>query len=151
MKLFKTMVFEQSIKYNGTSLPKAKLTKSEEVYEYLLQIAEHDELQVREYFYAIYLNRRNVVVSYATISFGGVAGTIVDIKIIAKHAIDSLASSVIICHNHPSSCVNPSPEDVKLTHKIEKALLLFDIKLLDHIIIGNRDGQYTSLSDDGIF
>ena len=84
---------------------------------------------------------------FAKISQGGTAGTVVDIKIIAKYAVDSLSTSVIICHNHPSGNKQPSDADLNITRKIKDALLLLDIKLIDHIIITEND--FFSFADNG--
>ena len=93
------------------------------------------------------LNRANNTTGFAKISQGGTAGTVVDIKIIAKYAVDSLSSSVIICHNHPSGNKQPSDADLNITRKIKDALLLLDIKLVDHIIITEND--FFSFADNG--
>ena len=84
---------------------------------------------------------------FAKISQGGTAGTVVDIKIIAKYAVDSLSPKVIICHNHPSGNKQPSDADLNTTRRIKDALLLLDIKLIDHIIITEND--FYSFADNG--
>jgi len=93
------------------------------------------------------LDRANNTAGFAKISQGGTAGTVVDIKIIAKYAVESLSSSVIICHNHPSGNITPSEADINITKKIKDALLLFDIKLTDHIILS--ENNYYSFADNG--
>lgn len=82
------------------------------------------------------------------ISQGGVAGTFVDVKIVAKYAIESLCAGVFFIHNHPSGNVIPSIEDKHITDKLKKALSLFDINLVDSIIIS--DDSYYSFCDEGI-
>jgi DNA repair protein RadC len=91
-----------------------------------------------EEFWMMYLNRRNQVVSKVKISQGGTDKTPVDIKFIAKSAIDCLASSAVAVHNHPSGNLEPSAEDISLTMKIKSALTFFDIRLLDHLIISDK-------------
>ena len=108
---------------------------------------EFEEIEVVESFYALYLNRRNMPVAVSKISQGGICGTIVDIKIIAKIAVDCLASGVIICHNHPSGSWIPSKSDIEITERSKGALQLLDTKLLDHIIL-TADGYY-SFADEG--
>ncbi|MCM1292158.1 MAG: JAB domain-containing protein [Bacteroides sp.] len=81
------------------------------------------------------------------ISSGGTAATVVDPKVIMKHAIERLASGIILVHNHPSSNLLPSPQDDALTRKIKEAGNVLEIKVLDHLIIG-ADGYY-SYSDQG--
>lgn len=94
------------------------------------------------------MNRSNNTIGYAKISQGGVAGTVVDVKIIAKYAIDTLASSVILAHNHPSGNTQPSRADKDITQKIKDSLKLFDISVLDHIIL--TEDEYFSFADEGL-
>ena len=101
-----------------------------------------------ESFFLLLLNRGNKTIGYVKISQGGVCGTVVDPKIVAKYAIDSLASSVILCHNHPSGELRPSMADQDITRKIVEGLNLFDIQTLDHIILS--DDGFFSFQDDGI-
>ena len=82
------------------------------------------------------------------ISKGGINGTVADIKIIFKHAIEQLASSIVLFHNHPSGSINPSNEDMKLTKKIKETGILIDTPVIDHIIIGEK--KYYSFADEGI-
>ena len=94
------------------------------------------------------LNRANKTIGYAKISQGGVSGTVVDVKLIAKYAVESLASGVILAHNHPSGNLTPSHQDIALTRKVKEALTLLDSQLLDHVIL-SADG-YKSFADEGI-
>jgi DNA repair protein RadC len=82
------------------------------------------------------------------ISQGGISGSVVDIKIICKYAIECLGCSVILVHNHPSGNRNPSQEDLNITKKIKQALSIFDIGLFDHIIL--TANSYYSFADEGI-
>ena len=101
-----------------------------------------------EEFWAIYLNNKNVVIEEKRISIGGVTQTTVDTKIIARHAISLLASSVVLCHNHPSENCSPSGDDRKITAQIVNALHLIDCRVLDHIIISGKN--YFSFCDEGL-
>lgn len=92
-----------------------------------------------EEFWIVAINRGGRVIDKRCISKGGIGSSVVDMRILMKYIIGTLASSVIIAHNHPSGAVNPSNEDIELTKKIVSALSFFDIKLLDHIIIGDKD------------
>ncbi len=87
-----------------------------------------------EEFWVLYLNRKNEVIKKEHISKGGVTGTVADGKIIFKHAINHLASSIILCHNHPSGNLNPSEMDIKLTKKLKEIGQLMDTPVIDHII-----------------
>lgn len=101
-----------------------------------------------EAFCVIYLNTANKVLHYEQISTGGLAATIVDIRMIMKNALQWLASGLIIAHNHPSGNLRPSREDRQITQKLTEAAGLLDIKLNDHIIIGGN--SYFSFVDEGI-
>ena len=101
-----------------------------------------------EEFWVIYLNKKNEVLKKESISKGGISGTIADSKIIFKHAIEQLASSIILFHNHPSGNLKPSNADIKLTKKIKETGIMLDTPVLDHLIIGEKD--YFSFADEGI-
>jgi DNA repair protein RadC len=100
-----------------------------------------------EEFWILLLNRANQVIKKELISRGGVAGTVVDSKIIFKSAVEHLASGIVLCHNHPSGNLHPSQEDIQLTKKIKEAGRLLDILILDHIIV--TDSAYYSFADEG--
>ena len=102
-----------------------------------------------EEFWLIMLNRANLVLKKEMISRGGVAGTVVDTKIIFKTAIGNHASSIIICHNHPSGNLKPSEADIKITKNIKEAGKIMEIPLLDHLII--TDSGFYSFVDEGLF
>lgn len=102
----------------------------------------------QEIFVVLYLNRRNKVLHKEIISKGGMSGTVVDVRIVIKTALDHRASGLIIAHNHPSKSLQPSEEDKRLTKIIRQAADLFSIKLLDHIIIAGQ--VYYSFSDEGL-
>lgn len=126
-------------------LEKTKITSSNDIYEYFNHyIADlpHEE------FWVIYLNRANKIIDKLKISQGGVSGTVADVKIILKNALQKLASSIIICHNHPSGNTKPSEADIKITKKIKEACILIDINVLDHIIITEK--EYFSFADEGL-
>jgi len=101
-----------------------------------------------EAFCVIYLNTANKILHYEQISNGGLAATVVDIRMIMKNALQWLATGVIIAHNHPSGNLRPSRQDRQITQKLREAVMLFDIRLNDHIIIGGN--KYFSFADEGI-
>ncbi len=101
-----------------------------------------------EVFGVIFLNRANKINGFRIISEGGITGTVADPRIILKKALEEDAVSLILCHNHPSGSLKPSRADEELTHKIKEAAKFFDIKVLDHLIVGD-DGYY-SFADEGI-
>jgi len=94
-----------------------------------------DDLEIYESFYIAMLDQKNNIIAYALISQGGVSGCVADVRIICKYAIETLCSSVILCHNHPSGDLTPSVSDIDLTNKIKNALELFNIRLLDSLIL----------------
>lgn len=104
-------------------------------------------LNVQEVFIALYLDRRNVPIGYTIHSLGGVAGTVVDAKMIAATAAKTLASGVIVAHNHPSGNLTPSSADIAISNKLKDGLKFLDIFLLDSLII-TEEGYY-SLADNG--
>jgi len=106
-------------KNNNNGFEKKKITSSQDTYNYIKQFY-FDDIEIYESFFILLLNRSNQTIAYAKISQGGIAGTVVDIKLIAKYAIESLASGVIIAHNHPSNNVQPSKQDTEITIKIKK-------------------------------
>lgn len=101
-----------------------------------------------EEFILLTLNRRNSVIGYYHVSTGGVAGTVADPKIIFSIALSSLASSIILCHNHPSGEKEPSQSDIRMTKNAINAGKLLDIAVLDHIIV--TDDGYYSFADNGL-
>jgi len=126
-------------------LQRIKINNSKEIAVYLKTILKDFNYEV---FVALFLNRSHKIISYEIISKGGISGTVADPRIILKKALDAGASSLIICHNHPSGNLQPSQQDDLLTQKIKSAALYFDIKLLDHIIV-SEEGYY-SFADEGI-
>ncbi len=92
-----------------------------------------------EEFWTVYLNTANRVVDRVRISQGGVAATVVDVRLVIKRAIADLAQGIVLVHNHPSGKAQPSDGDIELTRKIFDAAALFDITLVDHVIIAAEE------------
>lgn len=120
------------------------ITCSKDAYDILLPLFE--DLKHEE-FWVLLLNRTNKVVRKEKVSAGGVAGTVVDNKMIMKLAIDTLASGIVLAHNHPSGNLKPSQQDVAVTRQIKQAGQLLDINLVDHLIV--TDHGYYSFADEG--
>lgn len=95
--------------------------------------------KTQEEFWIVLLNNANKELARYKISVGTITNTLVDYRIILKYAIENLATRLVLVHNHPSGNLNPSPEDMLITKKIIACCKQFDILVLDHIIIGNRD------------
>lgn len=113
-----------------------------DIFQPLLSDITHEE------FWILFLNRSNKVIEKMKLSHGGISGTVTDVRLVMKKAIEFLASGIIVCHNHPSGNPNPSESDNKITRKIKEAGNLMDIQLLDHLIITERD--YYSFADNGL-
>ncbi len=111
------------------------------IFSPLMEDLPHEE------FWILFLNRANKVQGRMKISQGGVSGTVTDVRIVMKKAIETLASGLVICHNHPSGNNSPSDADIRITQKIKEAGALMDIQLLDHLIICGKN--YYSFADNG--
>lgn len=107
------------------------------------------DLEYKEYFIMMLLDRSLRVKGIHKISEGGICGTIADPTVIWGTATKSCAKNVIFCHNHPSGNINPSQQDLQLTKRLAKSGDLLDIKVVDHIILTHDNGYY-SFSDNGL-
>lgn len=123
-----------------------KITSSKAVFEIMQPLI--GELPHEE-FWVLYLNNSNKVMYKFQLSKGGITGTIVDIRLIFKTALEQNAVGLILCHNHPSGKTTPSEADKNITQKLKLAGEQLDIKVLDHIIITEK--SYLSFRDEGIF
>lgn len=123
-----------------------KITSSKRVFEIMQPII--GELPHEE-FWVLFLNNSNKVISKSQLSKGGMTGTIVDVRLVFKLALESGATALILCHNHPSGNLQPSDADRKITKKIKLAGDSLDVKVLDHLII--TETKYYSFVDEGIF
>jgi DNA repair protein RadC len=101
-----------------------------------------------EEFWIVLLNNSNKVISKSQLSKGGITGTIVDVRLVFKIAIEMGATSLILCHNHPSGTLKPSDADIKITDKLKKAGESLEINVLDHLIV--TENSYFSFVDEGI-
>lgn len=123
-----------------------KVTSSKVVFEIMQPII--GELPHEE-FWIVYLNNSNKILSKAQLSKGGITGTLVDVRIVFKSALEMGATSLILCHNHPSGTLVPSDADKQITKKLKSAGDSLEIKVLDHLII--TETNYFSFVDEGIF
>lgn len=122
-----------------------KITSSKSIFELMQPII--GELPHEE-FWIIYLNNSNKVVSKSQLSKGGITGTLVDVRLVFKNAIEIGAVSIILIHNHPSGALKPSEADKQITRKLKLAGESLDIKILDHLIV--TETNYFSFADEGI-
>ena len=112
-------------------------------------MAANGDIYDTERFFVMYLNNNNSVINIVQLSSGGITGTVVDVRLLFRHAFICKATSILLCHNHPSGSNKPSNADKDLTTKIKNASKFLDINLLDHIIISS-DKCYYSFSDEGV-
>ncbi len=122
-----------------------KITTSNDVFDHMALYMcglSHEE------FWALFLDRANNIIDKSRVSSGGVSGTVIDIRIVLKQAIEKLASSIVLVHNHPSGNLSPSNADMEITRKACRAAELIDMKVLDHLIIANNG--FKSLADEGL-
>jgi DNA repair protein RadC len=135
------------LKKNQTDFQKKKITSSTLSNEFIRQFYL-DDIEIYESFFLLLLNNQNQTIGYAKISQGGITGTVVDVRIVAKYVVDSLATGIILAHNHPSGTLSPSEADKQITEKIQHAMSFFDVKVLDHIIL--TADSYFSFADNNI-
>lgn len=126
-------------------LERVKITSSQDAALILQQ--QIGDLPTEE-FWVMYLNQGNKIIKTEQISRGGITQTAVDIRIIFKRGIESMATAMILAHNHPSGNLTPSEADRSITKKIKEASKYLDIQVLDHIIVAQKD--YFSFADEGI-
>jgi len=122
-----------------------KIQSSKSVFELLQPIIgelEHEE------FWIVYLNNSNKVLHRAQLSKGGITGTLVDIRLVMKQALELGSVALILAHNHPSGTLKPSTADKQITQKLKTAAEALDIKVLDHLIITQK--EYFSFADEGV-
>jgi len=122
-----------------------KISSSRDAFEILQPIIgelEHEE------FWILYLNNANKILHRSQLSKGGLTGTLVDVRIVMKKALELGAVAIILSHNHPSGTLKPSQADKEVTQKLRSAAQALDIKILDHLIITQKD--YYSFADNNI-
>ena len=129
----------------GEALQRKKITSSQSVFELMQPII--GELPHEE-FWIVYLNNSNKVLQTSQLSKGGITGTLVDVRLAFKNALQLGAVAVILAHNHPSGTLKPSQPDIKLTQKLKTAGESLDIKVLDHLIITEK--AYFSFADESM-
>lgn len=120
-----------------------KITSSRTVFTIMQPIL--GELPHEE-FWILYLNNSNKILQKTQLSKGGITGTLVDVRLVLKNALEVGATSIILCHNHPSGTLKPSTSDKEITKKLKTAAESLDIKVLDHLIVTEK--AYFSFADE---
>lgn len=141
------LVSEAQVFYKSKSKAVIEVKSSEKCFELFRPFFE-EIIEYREFFYVMYLNRKNKLIHVQKISEGGCSGTVVDGKNIFQGALLANAQAIILCHNHPSGCTRPSESDITLTKKMRLIGEYMDMPVLDHLIIS--DDSYFSFADQGL-
>lgn len=147
MKTFKKRLNTYELKKIQTDFPSVKISSSKDFADFARNFYG-DDLEIFESFFILLLNNANNTIAYQKISQGGVTGTVVDVKLVMKYAVDCIASSIMLIHNHPSGTLKPSEADKSITQKIKHAAQYFDMRVLDHVIL--TVDSYFSFADEGI-
>ena len=149
MKTYKSSMPELSIKYKSSGLKKVKLKSSEDAFTVLKEMYDSDTLEYSESTIIIFLNRANNTIGWTRHTSGGMASTVVDVKMILAEALLCGASGIMFSHNHPSGQLFPSTDDTKMTNRLLEACKALDIGFIDHIIVSGDLSGYYSFADEG--
>ena len=145
-----TKVAEISVSYRPAVANKPIIVNALDAYVLFKPFFDESTINLQESFMVMYLNRMNRVLGIYPMSIGGITGTVADIRLIFSIALATASTGIILAHNHPSGNMKSSKGDIDLTNRIKDAGKLLDIKLLDHLIISPKEGEYYSFADDGI-
>ena len=147
----KEQVNEIKISYKDrvTSDKWVKIKGSQSAATFIYDYWDKSTIEVHESFKVLLLNNANKVKGVFELSKGGITGTLADLRVLLAVIVKSLSVAIILTHNHPSGTLKPSSTDKKITDKIKTATALFDVRVLDHIII-TPNGDYFSFADDGL-
>jgi DNA repair protein RadC len=153
---FNAIDFEKSsefseifVSYHTKSKNRTKILSSKDAFDALYPLFDTNTIELKEEFFLLFLNRANNILGWFKLSSGGTFGTVVDVKLILMLALQTNASHIVLCHNHPSQNLKPSDSDIRLTKRVVEASNLFEIKVLDHLIIAS-DGTYFAFADEGL-
>ena len=147
MEIDYSVIPEIAVSYSDTVLTSERVTihRSHDANEIFRQKFQ-SFMQHHEEFWVMYLNSANKVMGIYQASKNGITNAYVDIRIVLQIALKTNTTGIVAAHNHPSSSVNPSPEDKRLTKKIQEACEILNIKLLDHLIVSEE--RYFSFADE---
>lgn len=145
--MYKQISRYEILRDSGDIIPQRQINSSKDAARYLRPL--FNPSGAYEEALALFLNRAGMTIGYARISQGGLDSATIDVRLVAFYAVKSLASGVILAHNHPSGRTKPSEEDIRLTKKVRDALRTLDISLMDHIILAGVR-KYYSFADEGL-
>jgi DNA repair protein RadC len=143
-----SMLAELSISYKVAPNTLPKVTKAEEIYEFLKEIWNKELINVQEQCVALFLNNSNRVIGYKLIGTGTMKMCVIDVKLVVSLALHSMCEAVVLAHNHPTGNLKPSTQDEAITNKIKQALQLIEVRFIDHIIIS--EAGYLSFAMQGL-
>ena len=133
-------VYEASISYRVVAnVDFRKVDCAQRAVEYLK--GAFDEYPMQESFWVIFLNRRNHAMGRQMLTLGTLTSTLIHTREVLRAAILASSAAILVAHNHPSGCSDPSAADIQLTRQLREACTAVDIPLLDHIICGDRDAD----------
>ena len=141
-------VGEIQIKYKPSVRATKKVKTPRDAFKALIKHYDLDTLHLQEQFFVLYLNRDNRVLGVYQVSKGGITSTVVDIRLIFSVALKLSATGILLSHNHPSGSCKPSKEDISITERVGLAAMLFDIKMLGHILVTGVDSFVAIKAND---
>ena len=143
-------ISEIELRYNPVipAIKKPRIKCSQDAHKQFLVLMDRTQFNIKEEAAVLFVNRSKRVIGGYKVSSGGIAGTVVDIRIILGMALKCLASGFILAHSHPSGDLSPSKQDLDLTVRLMEAGKLMEIQLLDHLII--TENAYLSMAEDDL-
>lgn len=150
MKQHTNQVNEISVSYKPTTVNSQPIKTSLDAYKIFFDLYPAETIALQERSMALYLNRSNKVIGVYSLAVGGITETVIDVRLLFSVALKVAAVNIVLAHNHPSGSLKPSKADIALTQRCKEAGKLFDINVIDHIILTSTEGSYYSFADDGI-
>lgn len=141
-------ISEIEVSYNPHRIVDYQISDSRKTYELMLTQWNWQTIEMLEEVKVVFLNRNQRVIGIYNLAKGGISSCTVDIRIVLGIALKSLATGIILVHNHPSGNLQPSQSDKEITKNLKEACNMVHIALADHVII-TKDG-YFSFADEGI-
>ena len=149
MKQNSNAVAEIQVSYKPDLTNCPKIKNSGDVFKNFLPFFNDDTIALSERLFVGYLNRGNMLKGIIEHSKGGLTGTPMDMRLILSVALKTAATGIVLAHNHPSGNLNPSESDISTTQKLKANCRLFEIELIDHIII-SPTGDYYSMAENNL-
>lgn len=144
------MVSEVELIYKSKVKPSERpvIKNSSDMHRILRHYYDENTIELQEQFYVIYLNRACRALGIYKLSTGGITGTVADPRLIIAMALKLASCNLILSHSHPSGNLTPSKADLALTQQIKLAAMVFNINVVDHVIVTSED--YMSFTDEGL-